>query len=265
MKALALDFDGVLSDSAQEAFAVALRTFAALRPHARLAAAAAAPDPRGAHAALYAAFLDLMPLGNRAEDYAVALQSIEAGTALPDQASYDAFYAAQEVPYLRAFHQRFYEERRAWAARDRDGWLALLPPFAPLLELLRRRAGEAAYAIATAKDAATVGRLLAVYGVADLFDPRLVLDKEIGVEKRAHLLALAGILGLDLAEITFVDDKLNHLEAVRPLGVRVVLAGWGYNGERERARAGALGIPAPSLADAEAALFGSTSPAGNVR
>src|SRR5262245_22302417 len=126
MKALALDFDGVLADSAREAFAVALRTFAALRPRARLAAAAAEPDPGGAHASLYAAFLDLMPLGNRAEDYAVALESIEAGTALAEQASYDAFYAAQEVPYLREFHRRFYEERRAWAARDREGWLRLL-------------------------------------------------------------------------------------------------------------------------------------------
>jgi phosphoglycolate phosphatase-like HAD superfamily hydrolase len=259
MKALALDFDGVLSDSAREAFAVALRTYAALAPRSRLAAASDAPDPQK-HPALYAAFLDLMPLGNRAEDYAVALLSIDADTALRDQTAYDAYYAAQEIPFLRAFHHRFYEERRAFAARDREGWLRLLPPFAPLLELLRRRAGAAVYAIATAKDAATVARLLERYGVADLFDPRWILDKEIGSEKRLHLRALADGLGVALSDITFVDDKLNHLEAVRPLGVRCALAGWGYNGERERLQAGAAGIPVCTLANAEAFLFPATAP-----
>ena len=265
MKALALDFDGVLADSAREAFAVALRTYAALEPRSRLAAASTAPDPE-LHPALYAAFLDLMPLGNRAEDYAAALRSIDAGSALPDQASYDAFYASQEMPFLRAFHRRFYEERRAWAARDRTGWLRLLPPFTPFLSLLRRRAGTTVYAIATAKDAATVLELLGVYGVADLFDRRWILDKETGLEKRAHLHDLAAGLGIGFADVTFVDDKLNHLEAVRPLGVRCALAGWGYNGEREHLLARAAGIPVCSLDGAEAVLFGPAAPpAGNVR
>jgi phosphoglycolate phosphatase-like HAD superfamily hydrolase len=265
VKALALDFDGVVSDSAREAFAVALRTYAELEPRSRLAAASARPDPE-THPALYAAFLELMPLGNGAVDYAAALRSIDCGASLPDQAAYDAFFAAQETPFLRAFRRRFYEERRAWAARDRAEWLRLLPPFAPLLDLLRRRAGSAVYAIATAKDGATVVELLRVYGVADLFDPRWILDKEIGEAKRVHLQALAAGLAIDLREITFVDDKLNHLEAVAPLRVRPVLAGWGYNGERERARARALGIPVPALDAAEAVLFGAAeSPPVNVR
>lgn len=265
MKALALDFDGVLSDSAREAFAVALRTFAVLRPGARLAKAAATPEPQ-AHPALYAAFLDLMPLGNRAEDYAVALASLEAGVALRDQAAYDAWYAGQETPFLRAFHARFYEERRAWSARDAEGWLRLVAPYVPFLATLRRRAGDAIYAIATAKDRATVVRLLACYGVADLFDTRWILDKETGVGKRVHLQTLAAGLGIHPTELTFVDDKLNHLEAVAPLGVRCALAGWGYNGERERSRARAIGIPVCTLEDAEAVLFGRTAPpAGELR
>jgi len=255
VKALALDFDGVLSDSAREAFAVALVTYAALRPRSRLAAAAPRPEA-DARPALFAAFLELMPLGNRAEDYAVALAASEAGVRLGDQASYDAFYAAQEVPFLRDFHTRFYEERRAFARRDPEGWLRLLAPYGPFLELLRRRAGSAVYAIATAKDRASVERLLARYGAADLFEPRWILDKELGPGKHAHLRRLAEGLGVDLAEITFVDDKVNHLEAVAPLGVRCVLAAWGYNVERELARAQAVGFPVCTFENAEAVLFG---------
>jgi phosphoglycolate phosphatase-like HAD superfamily hydrolase len=255
LKALALDFDGVLSDSAREAFAVALATYAALRPGSRLAAAAGRPEP-DAQPALYARFLEVMPLGNRAEDYAVALAAEDAGLRLRDQTDYDAFYAAQEIPFLRAFHERFYAERRAFARRDPEGWLALLAPYAPFLELLRRRAGSAVYAIATAKDRASVERLLARYGAADLFDPRWILDKDVGVGKRAHLRRLGAGLGVAPAEITFVDDKVNHLEAVVPLGVRCALAAWGYNGERERARARELGVPVCTFENAEAVLFG---------
>ena len=48
MRLLALDFDGVISDSAPEAFVVALRTFCELRPGSGLAADAAAIDGPGA-------------------------------------------------------------------------------------------------------------------------------------------------------------------------------------------------------------------------
>lgn len=252
MKALALDFDGVIADSAREAFAVALVTHAALRPSSPLAAAAADSATRDA---LFARFVALMPLGNRAEDYAVALASIEAGVALADQADYDAFYASREMPFLRAFHTRFYEERRAFASRDAEGWLALLPPFQPFLDVLRRQAGNAVYAIATAKDRGSVERLLARYGVADLFDPRWIFDKETGISKYHHIQQLAAGLGLDFAEIRFVDDKLNHLVDVAGLGVRCALAGWGYNGEREHQLAQAAGIPVCTIENAEELLF----------
>jgi len=260
MRALALDFDGVLSDSAREAFEVALRTFAALRPDARIAACAERPSPE-AQPALFAAFVGLMPLGNRAEDYGVALAALEAGARLPDQPAYDAFRAAQDPAWLRAFHERFYAERAALAATDRARWLARMAPYAPFLEALRRRAGEAVFAIATAKDRASVCALLEAWRAADLFDPRWILDKETGVSKRSHLERLAGGLGLPFKEITFVDDKVNHLESAAPLGVRCALAAWGYNGRRERERARALGFLVCRLEDAETLLFGPAPPA----
>jgi phosphoglycolate phosphatase-like HAD superfamily hydrolase len=263
VRALALDFDGVLFDSAREAFAVALRAFAALRPRARLARMAAAPDPQ-ANAALFSAFLELMPLGNRAEDYGVALAALEAGVRLPDQAAYDAWYAAQDAAWLRAYHARFYEERAAWARRDRESWLGLMPPFAPFLSVLRRRAGEVPYAIATAKDRASVRELLARHDAGDLFEPERILDKEAGRSKRAHLERLADQLDLPFAAITFVDDKVNHLEDVASLGVRCALAAWGYNSEREHIEARSAGFPVCTLAEAEPLLFGPL-PAGKLR
>jgi phosphoglycolate phosphatase-like HAD superfamily hydrolase len=248
VKLLALDFDGVISDSAREAFAVARRTHLELRPHSTLESVD--------EARLYAAFLALVPLGNRAEDYGTALAAIEAGVDLPDQEAYDRFRAAQDPAWLDAFHARFYEVRDALSEADREGWLATLCPYPRFVALLRRRAGDCEYAIATSKDRRSVGILLAHYGIADLFAPELVLDKEAGVSKAAHLRELARARGLGLPEITFVDDKVNHLDHVAPLGVRCALAAWGYNGPREHRLARARGYLVCTLDDAEAQLFG---------
>lgn len=248
MKLLVLDFDGVLSDSGREAFLVARRTYLALRPES--------PLREGGDGALYAAFVEIMPLGNRAEDFGVALAAIEAGVAFPDQAAYDAFYRAQDPRWLRAFHERFYQVRDAFARSDPAGWLAMMRPYPHFLATLRRRAGACRYAIATAKDRRSVRVLLREYGVADLFADDLVLDKEAGVTKVAHHEHLARHCGLAFPEMTFVDDKVNHLDAVAALGVRCALSAWGYNGPREHRLARDHGHRVCSLDDVESQLFG---------
>jgi phosphoglycolate phosphatase-like HAD superfamily hydrolase len=246
---LALDFDGVICDSAREAFAVAVRTFAEVFPEHGLGR----PAERSADA--FARFVEIMPLGNRAEDYAVALAAMATGRALPDQAAYDAFRAGLDPERLRAFHRQFYRVRAAWAARDPEGWRARMAPYPGLCDVLRRRAREVRLAIATAKDRTSVRKLLGAYGVAELFPEGFVLDKEAGEKKREHVMLLAGRVGCAPAEVTFVDDKVNHLEDVAALGARCVLAAWGYNGPRERRIAEARGFLVCGLDDFEGALF----------
>lgn len=247
MKALILDFDGVLANSAPECFEVALRTYAVLEPQTTLERR----DP----GSLRAGFVALMPLGNRAEDFGVALAALEENREFADQAAYDAYRDARPAGWLDAFHRRFYEQRNALAAAEPERWLALNAPYGEFLALLRRRAGEVALAIATAKDRAAVRRLLLSWGVSDLFPDALLVDKETGKSKVLHLQQLQSALALPYADLTFVDDKVNHLEEVSPLGVRCGLAAWGYNGPRERGIARERGFLVCGLEDAEALLF----------
>jgi phosphoglycolate phosphatase-like HAD superfamily hydrolase len=260
---LALDFDGVISDSAPEAFVVALRTWCGMRLDSSLCARssllrgpAAPPAAAIAGDPLYAGFLEAMPLGNRAEDYAVELQALESKTPFVDQAGYDAFKAGIDPAWLRAFHKRFYRERASMSDADPQAWRCLMAPFPGIPELLRRRAADAVLAIATSKDRRSVAKLLDAYGLADLFPEGRVLDKETGATKRAHLEQLQRDLGIAYEEMTFVDDKVNHLDAVFDLGVRCGLAAWGYNGEREVALAGERGYLVLFLEDSESQLFG---------
>jgi len=259
MKALALDFDGVISDSAPESFVVALRTYTKMRPASRHGELTRALGRAGRETVsrhpVYHEFVRLMPLGNRAEDFAVALWLIDERIEVNDQAAYDVQRAAQPASFMEDFHERFYAERRVFSRSDRAGWLALLGPYQEFLTLLRRRADDVVLALATAKDRSSVEILLRAYGVSDLFPDDRILDKETGVDKRAHLKALHERLGVDYSEITFVDDKVNHLQSVARLGVRCALASWGYNGERERDLAEQEGYLVCDLSNAEERLF----------
>jgi phosphoglycolate phosphatase-like HAD superfamily hydrolase len=252
MRLLALDFDGVISDSAPEAFVVALRTFALAYPEH----AFPLPESEG-DASLYTRFLDLMPLGNRAEDYGVILAALALDAGLGDQRDYDAFYRSLDAERLRAFHKRFYRVRRAWSDADPRGWRARIQPYPTICELLQRRAGDVRLAVATAKDRHSVHSLLDDYGLGALFPEGYVVDKDTGVSKRAHIQHLAEREGCAVSEITFIDDKVNHLQDVAGIGARCLLAGWGYNGGREHEVARAERFPVCSLEGLEAELFGS--------
>jgi len=263
LRLLALDFDGVISDSAPESFAVALLTYTQMMKSSRFIDRRAAlesgslPAPsRLAEDPLYASFLELMPLGNRAEDFAISLSAIEASRLPADQAGYDAFRSELDGDWLQEFHRRFYENRAALSRRDPTGWRRMMGPYPPFLEILHRRAGDALLAIVTAKDAETVDALLRDYGIEALFPSERVLDKETGIHKDAHLRQLHETVGVAYEEMVFVDDKVNHLDRVAGLGVRCALAAWGYNGEREVELARQRGYRVCTLENAELELFG---------
>ena len=262
MHILALDFDGVLCDSSREVFVVAVDTFAAQEPGSDILGTLELlrneaigggdgfrSDP------LYRRFLDALPLGNRAEDFGVTLQALETGAAIVDQSSYDEFYRNLDSEWLAIFHRRFYEARSRLRADDPAGWLKLHLPYPGLAETLRRHKGPTELAVATAKDARSVELLLDELGMADLFEPELILDKQTGVEKTRHLEILCERTGLEFGSATFVDDKVNHLVIVSQLGVRPVLAGWGFNTGREHALARELGYEVAELETADTVLF----------
>jgi phosphoglycolate phosphatase-like HAD superfamily hydrolase len=265
MRGLVLDFDGVIFDSAPEAYLVARRTYAELgSPRgaaSRLPAPGEVAEPSREEVLedpLYRRFVELMPLGNRAEDYGVMLSVLERGVVVDSQRRYDEERARVPTAFLEAFHARFYEVRTRLQQEHPRWWRALHDPYADFVALLRRRSSEAILAIATAKDRGSVRLLLEHHGLGDLFPDERLMDKETGRSKAAHLQHLQRELGVPFAELTFVDDKVNHLDAVAPLGVRCVLAGWGYNGPREHDLADERGYLVCSLRNAEERLFPST-------
>ena len=263
MRVLAFDFDGVLCDSSREVFVVAVDTLADLEPDSALLGvlrplrddALAGGDEFRDHE-IYIRFSELLPLGNRAEDFGVALRAIEESKAICDQTGYDAFYAGLPASWRDLFHRRFYEARSA-VARVRPGSLAGAPPPLPR-SCPRPSSGTGATSSRRWRPRKTLNRSICCsteLGLEDLFDPRFVLDKETGVEKTIHLGELQRRTGAPFADITFIDDKLNHLVKVAGLGVRCVLAGWGFNTDREHDEARRLGFEVAHLDDLDKTVF----------
>jgi len=264
MKVLALDFDGVISDSAPECFWVSVRTLERVRPGSldasrlerwsamggREARAAIQADP------LFAGFLDIMPLGNRAEDFGAALLALEAGETIENQAGYDRWFGQLDPDFTEAFHRDFYDERARLREASEEDWGQLMSPYDELLEVLRRNHEACEVVMATAKNRDAVERLLARFEMLDVLCPERIYDKEWGRNKKAHIRAIQADFGVAFEEITFIDDKANHLVSVAELGARCVLAAWGYNSPREHAHARAHGIAVAELAELEEVLFG---------
>jgi phosphoglycolate phosphatase-like HAD superfamily hydrolase len=249
---LALDFDGVLVDSLPEVFTVAMAVFSALEPGWHPGRRPPVPAPGDP---VFDRFSELVPLGNGAADFGVSLMAIYRRRAIAGQDDYDAFFQAQPQAWRRVFHDRFYRQRTALRQRDPGAWLGLHRPYAQFLSLLRRRGNRGRLAIATAKDAASVKVLLSHFGIAGLFDPRLVVDNRAGADKRAHLNRIMAQTGTAPDRVVFVDDKVHHLMRVAPLGVFPVLAAWGYNADRERQAARQAGVEVVTLETAEKVLF----------
>jgi phosphoglycolate phosphatase-like HAD superfamily hydrolase len=262
MHVLALDFDGVLCDSSREVFVAAVDTYADIEPASPLIEIlrplrddAASGGERFRNDSVYCTFRDLLPLGNRAEDFGVALRAIADGAAVNDQEGYDDFYESVGTMWLALFHRRFYECRDRLRDDDMEGWLRLHIPFPGLAEILRRHLTRTRPAVATAKDRRSIEILLDALGLDGVFAPELILDKEAGIEKTHQRRARQERAGVEFADITFVDDKVNHLQRAAPLGVRPVLARWGFNTPREHERARALGFEVADLATADEVLF----------
>ena len=262
MRVLALDFDGVLCNSSREVFVVAVDAYCRQAPASRLLdnlrslrEDALAGGSKYLDDPVVLSFSCILPLGNRAEDFGVALHAVEDDHSISDQAGYDTYFATHERDWLESYHHRFYEARHRLRARDLGVWLGLHLPYPGLADTLRGHPSDTKLAVATAKDARSVILLLEKLGMADLFEADLILDKETGVEKTHHLQTLHDRLDIGFDDITFVDDKVNHLLSVAGLGIRPVLAGWGLNTPREHAAARALGYEIASLDTAGAVLF----------
>jgi len=224
---LALDFDGVLWDSAGECFLTARQAWEAVE----------APLPPISEAA----FRKGRWLVRTGGEFGLVLwllrEDPERDLEAFDNARFEAL-AHEQGTFLRRFEVEFYARRERFRHEDPQAWLSLQSACPAMLAEWPELSGAfREVVVCTTKNEAAIRALLEEAGLQ-----LPVLAKEFSTDKRDQMAFLAATRNVEPGQILFVDDLLRNLEPVGEMGVRVALAGWGYNTAAEQRRALELGI-----------------------
>ncbi|HHS13055.1 MAG TPA: HAD family hydrolase [bacterium] len=248
---LLLDFDGVISDSLHESFLTALNTYVECVPDHSLPLS----KPlcwKNLHAFekkesfLLSRFREMMPLANFAHDYLAVLMSIDQRRTIRNQQEFNAFKKQLKKRDSDDYAENFYRNRRRLRECHSESWSDLMKPFPGMVKSLKRLSRLGQLAIGSSKDRFSIRTLLDQYGLSECFPENRLLDKDFAETKKEHVLHFLD-QGISRQKFHFIDDKISHLMGVKPLGVNLVLAGWGYNTPREHRLAEKAGIGRLSL------------------
>ncbi len=221
---VALDFDGVLCDSARETALSAWRAGRDLWPDW------ASPEPP---AACVERFLRVRPWLETGYQAIVMMRMIADG--LPD-VEFAERLPAHCAAWLERLGlqredlvRRFGAARDAWIREDLPGWLACHGFYPGVLETLRTALESMDVFVLTTKQTRFARALLESRGIP--LPENRIWGLERGRTKRAELLALTAAAGAGAA-LHFVEDRAETLRTVLAepglAAVRLYYASWGY-------------------------------------
>ncbi len=229
-KVLALDFDGVIWDSAGECFEVGWRAYKELF----------GSDLSGE--VNRRKFLEGRPHARTGHDFFLLLRLIETRPEVDlVRFPWPEFVALRQALAEESarFNTVFYQLRSKYRDQDFSLWASWQAPYPDLVALLDRwETRFLGTALATTKDQASAHALLQSSG-----RDWPVFGKEFSLDKEQQIRGIAAKYGVGPEEILFVDDLLENLEQVKPTGAYLAMASWGYNSPESRDEAAALGYP----------------------
>ncbi len=252
------DFDGVISNSIHESFMTALNAYIKFVPDHTLPLENPLESDtvfqfEKEHPEIFRQFFQLMPMGNRAEDYLLILLLIDRkeNEKVTNQSEFEDFKKTLPIEIQEEFHRYFYQSRLSFRQQDPATWIEIHKPFPGIVDAVKSLSQRFFLAISTSKDLASVDILLQHYGLSRYFKPENILDKDFAKSKRLHITKFQKEHNIPFTNIHFIDDKVLHLVSVKDLGINCYLATWGFNTEREHKIAMKEGFTLLRLEDLE--------------
>ncbi|MDE2926757.1 MAG: hypothetical protein OXT71_10200 [Acidobacteriota bacterium] len=229
---LALDFDGVICDSARECLFTSYSCYgpvAGFPPASNLEEIS--PSVRGP-------FFRMRPFVRDGKDYIVILNLILGQDSVSRQQDFDRrarellpdLCASMGVSDPRALEEVFQEHRRTLRQRDEAAWMEMNPLYAGVEEGLRscRRHFGRIY-VTTSKPSDAAAKILQYQKIDLATDHVYGYDRVRRARgKNGHLAHLHELTGAPYSRIHFVDDQVSHLQSASELGVGCYHATWGY-------------------------------------
>lgn len=215
-KVLALDFDGVIWDSAGECFQTGWRAYQELT------------GKNLSNRAYERGFLRGRPLARTGHDFFILLRLMEDD---PDrdlaQMTHEQFvkerghYAAEAAKFDRVF----YLLRSHFRDKEPELWTSWQQSYPEVMKVLDEWENKFdGVALATTKDTASAEKLLSTTG-----RKWPVFGKEFSEHKADQICGIASHFKVEPEQMLFIDDLLENLQQVAATKVKTALAAWGYN------------------------------------
>ena len=239
----ALDFDGVICDSAIETGISGWKAAHQIWPEM----------PRTPPDAMVEQFRAVRPIIETGYEAILTMRLLSLGHSVANIADqYRQLFPqlmSEAGVGIDALKSLFGATRDGWIAADRDGWIGKNPLYPGVAEKLRRLNWQDTWYVVTTKQERFVGEILQANGI-DLDETRI-----FGLERKQ---AKAEIL-CDLVKqhpqrrLLFVEDRLPALLSVRQrpelAAVGLAFAAWGYNLTEDQQQAEQHGFSVLSLRD----------------
>nr|VFK48258.1 MAG: hypothetical protein BECKTC1821E_GA0114239_11072 [Candidatus Kentron sp. TC] len=250
MTLLALDFDGVLCDSARETGISAWKARAAIRGED---SSFMPPD------ALLAAYRRVRPVVEAGHEALLVVELLKEGFSPAELLARFPEHGARSMAEMDWDHEKlkrfFGAARDHWIETDADEWSSLSPLYPGIAGFLRDPPPGVESYIITTKQERFVRRLLAYNDIE--FPTERIFGLDRGAPKENILLDLSR--HHPGRRLCFVEDRLATLVRVMEhsdlAAVHLYLADWGYNTASDRESARGSSIPVLDLDDFVALTF----------
>ena len=235
MKILALDFDGVIVDSAWECLFVSYNAYFKVYERkendffgGELFTFENWENIKKRYKKEIEHYRIMRPYIRGANDYGLIIKLIEEKKLIENQKEFDKYRKSVDFDF-DAFHQEFYKERDRLQELDFKAWFNLEPSYPKIVEGIKQLLGRGTKIIITTSNRLkSIAPTFAQEYLGFEIKKEDILDKRFGEDKSEQMKYIVKSHNIKFEEIYFVDDLVSHLIQTRPLGVKVFLAGWSY-------------------------------------
>ncbi len=175
-------------------------------------------------------------------DFLVMTKIIEEQIEVKNQQDFIRIRNEMDLDY-HFFHELFFQEKERWQKKDFSKWFSLAPVYNQVAAGIKQLLDEGVkVVIATSNLGRAIHPAFHVDYLGFPMELRDIFDKNYGKSKSDHMKAIVEQYKVAHEDIYFIDDQLNYLEETQVFGVNVFLAGWGYCTEEQKKIARRKGI-----------------------
>jgi phosphoglycolate phosphatase-like HAD superfamily hydrolase len=244
LKILALDFDGVIVDSVLDSLFVGHNTY--LRLYGRevkknfggeLFTFENWEKIKRNYQKEIKYYRTLRPYIRGATDYGLIQKLMEEKKVIESQEEFDNYRNSVDFDF-EDYEKEFYKERERLQNIDYRAWFNLEPSYPKIIQGMKKLLEEEIkIVIATSNRRKAIMKSFTPEYFGFTIDPKDILDKRFGEDKSEQMRHIVKFYKVNFEDIYFVDDQVSHLIQTRPLGIKVILAGWSYATEAQKEEA----------------------------